>query len=166
MFLDLIIPIIAFFIGIIGLISLKRGPVFLPTKKNDVALMMRLLRVEGGDVAVDLGSGDGRMVIALAKAGAEAHGYEHNSFLVWWSRYKIKRAGLSGKAFIHRGNFWNADFSKFTIMTVFGIGYIMKPLKEKIHLEGKPGLRIVSYTFSFPDWEPKFKKAGIYIYEL
>ncbi len=166
MFTNLLFPIIALFAGIVVLISLGRGPIFLPTEKKDAAAMIEILGVKDGDVAADLGSGDGRLVIALALAGAVAHGFEHNPFLVWWSRYKIRKAGLSGRVFIHRTNFWNEDFSKFTILTVFGIGYIMKPLQEKIRKEGRSGLRVASYTFQFPDLEPKERKNGIYLYEL
>ncbi len=56
--------------------------------------------------------------------------------------------------------------SQFQAITVFGIKYIMKPLGEKIRKEGRPGLRVASYIFPFPDWEPKERKDGVYLYEL
>ena len=127
--------------------------------------MIALIKVHRGERAVDLGSGDGRIIIALAEAGAEAHGYEHNPFLVWWSRWKIRHAGLSKRAFIHRGNFWNEDFSKFTIITVFGIQYIMSRLEEKLDREVLSRTRVISYTFPLPNWTPISHERGIYLYE-
>ena len=82
------------------------GAPFEPTSDRKLKIMMKLAKVKKGEKAVDHGSGDGKIVIALAKAGAEAHGYEINPLLVLFSRYKIKKAGLKGKAFIHWKNFW------------------------------------------------------------
>jgi 16S rRNA A1518/A1519 N6-dimethyltransferase RsmA/KsgA/DIM1 with predicted DNA glycosylase/AP lyase activity len=163
---DFILPVAALLLGIVSLIQLKRGPVFVPANYEAVEAMIRLLDVKTGERAVDLGSGDGRIVMALARAGAEAHGYEHNIILVWWSRFKIKRAGLSGRAFIHWKNFWKADFSKFTIFTVFGIPYIMSPLQEKLSREAVSGSRAVSYTFKFPSIQATEKALGNYLYRF
>ena len=164
--IDFVLPVMALLFGIIILIQLKRGPVFVPANPEAVLSMVKLLDVVPGEKAVDLGSGDGRIVIALARAGAEAHGYEHNIILVWWSRFKIRRAGLSGKAFIHRSNFWKTDFSRFTIFTVFGIPYIMAPLQEKLSREAAPGARAVSYTFKFPSLKLAGKDNGNYLYRF
>lgn len=128
--------------------------------------MVKMLQINSGDRAVDLGSGDGRIVIALARAGAEAHGYEHNPILVWWSRYKIRRAGFSGRAFIHQANFWKLDFSHFTVVTVFGINYIMPPLEEKLVQEARVGSRFASYTFRLPTLKPSVHDGGVYFYRF
>lgn len=162
----MLFPILAFVLGVIGLVSLKRGAIFLPTDRVVVREMIELLKVKSGDCAVDLGSGDGRIVIALARSGAEAHGYEHNPFLVWWSRHKIRKAGLSERAFIHRANFWDHDFSQFTVVTVFGINYIMSALEQKLRKEGKSGARIASYIFALPTLKPLARKNGVYFYKI
>lgn len=141
------------------------GAVFLPTKKETVKKMITLARVKPGEKAVDLGAGDGRLVIALAKAGAEAHGFEINPILVLLARINILRAGLKGKAFIHCNNFWKENFSEFDIVTVFGIGQIMKQLETKLEQELKTKARVVSNGFSFPNWPLSQKEAGIYLYE-
>ena len=162
----MVFPILVLVLSVVGLVSLKRGAIFVPTNRTAVAEMIEPLNIKVGDRAVDLGSGDGRVVIALARAGAEAHGYEHNPLLVWWSRYKIRKAGLSGRAFIHQANFWNRDFSGFTVVTVFGINYIMRALEEKLQKEGGRGMRIASYTFGFPTLKPLARKNGIYLYKI
>ncbi|MSU45329.1 MAG: hypothetical protein EXS47_01740 [Candidatus Zambryskibacteria bacterium] len=162
-----LLPFLAVLIGVMGLVHLRRGALFVPSRREAVEKMVNLLDIKHGERAVDLGSGDGRIVIALARAGAEAHGYEHNLLLVWWSRLAIKRAGLGGRAFIHRTNFWKEDFSKFTVFTVFGINYIMKKLEEKLFREVSRGrTRVASYVFKFPKIAHSLSSKGVYLYNL
>lgn len=114
--------------------------------------------------AVDLGSGDGRVVIELAKAGFEAHGFESNIYLVWWSRYKIKKAGLQGRAFIHKKNYWKQNLGEFDVVVLFGVFYIMEKLQGKLFKELKPGTLVVSNFFEFPNWKEIRKDNKLYIY--
>jgi len=132
---------------------LFKGAIYLPTSKRTVKKMVELANIKPGEIAVDLGSGDGRLVIALAKAGAEAHGYEINPLLVFLARRNIRKARFKGKAFIHFKNFWKEDFSQFDIVTIFGIGYAMESLEQKLKKELKIGARVVSNTFPFPNWQ-------------
>jgi ribosomal protein L11 methylase PrmA len=142
------------------------GAIYLPTKKETIKKMIELAKIKPGDRAVDLGAGDGRLVIALAKAGAEAHGYEINPFLVFLAKLNIYRAGLKNKAFIHFKNFWEEDLSDFDIVVVFGISHIMKKLEAKIEKELKVGTRIISNSFSFPGWSASKKEDGVYLYKF
>ncbi|OGL72931.1 hypothetical protein A3E39_03440 [Candidatus Uhrbacteria bacterium RIFCSPHIGHO2_12_FULL_60_25] len=158
---------LALILGVDGylLYFLLRGAPYLPTKKDGVAKMVALARVGHGMKAADLGSGDGRIVIALAKTGAEAHGYEVNPFLVWWSRRKIRAAGVADRAFIHRKSFWSTSFESFDAVTVFGITHIMKRLEKKLRRELRPNARVVSNGFVFPIWTPVTDDGCIYLYE-
>jgi len=140
------------------------GAPFEPTSEKKIKKMIRLSKVKKGDKAVDLGSGDGRIVIALAKQGAEAHGYEINPFLVLISRYRIKKVGLKGKAFIHWKNFWNVDFKKYDVVMLFQFKTIMDKLEKKLKKELKPGSRVVSYYWKFPKWKNSNKIENIYLY--
>jgi protein-L-isoaspartate O-methyltransferase len=115
--------------------------------------------------AVDIGSGDGRIVIALAKLGLIAHGIEINPFLAWFSKIKIKAAGLQGKAFIHRASFWKSDFSQYDIIVLFGVFYIMKKLEQKLMAEMKPGAIVICNHFYFPTWQPIKQEGDVYIYQ-
>lgn len=162
----LIVPALALIIGIVGLVTLRRGAIFVPMRREVIGRVVKMLEINAGDRAVDLGSGDGRVVIALALAGAEAHGYEHNPVLVWWSRLQIRRAGLSGRAFIHQANFWSIDFSQYTIFTVFGISYIMEKLEEKLEREAVHSSRIVSYLFPLPNKKESVREKGVYLYKV
>jgi len=121
--------------------------------------------VKKGDKVVDLGSGDGRFVIAFAKKGAEAHGYEINPLLVLISKYKIKKAKLKDKAFIHWKSFWKVDLGKYNIIIMFQFKTIMKRLEEKLNKELKPKTKIISYYWKFPRMKMKRKLGKIYVYE-
>ena len=141
------------------------GAFYAPTRQETVKKMISLAGLRPGDKAVDLGSGDGRIVIALSEAGIEAHGYEINPFFVWLARKNIRKAGLIDKASIHWKNFWNEDLSEFDIVTVFGIGYMMKKLEIKLKRELKAGARIVSNYFTFNKWPYSKKEDNIYLYQ-
>jgi len=141
------------------------GAIYVPTKKDKVEKMIKLLNVKPGERAVDIGSGDGRLVIALAKAGAIATGFEINPFLVKIARRKIKKAGLEGKAFIYCKNFWKEDFSPYGAVSLYGMSHIMKGLEKKLKKELKKEARIVSNTFSFPNWSPAKKEDNIFLYK-
>lgn len=146
--------------------SIIRGAPFVPSDKKTVERMIKFAKIKKGEKVVDIGSGDGRLVIALAKAGAMAYGYEINPFLVLWSRYKIFRSGLSGKAFTFWKSFWRVDFSSFDVVTVYAISYIMLDLEKKLEKELKKGTRVVSHTFKFPNCKIKEMDAGVYLYKV
>lgn len=152
-------------VWIMFLLPTIRGAPFVPSRYETLKKMMALAKVKPGMKTADLGSGDGRIVIALAKAGAEAHGYEINPLLVWWSRRIIKKEKLSDQAFIHWVNFWRHNVSSFDVVTIFGINYIMKNLERKLKKELKPDARIVSNGFTFPTWPYSQKDGNVYLYE-
>lgn len=147
------------------LVIMLRGAPYMPSQGKTVRQMVAMAGVLPGERAIDLGSGDGRVVIALARAGAEAHGYEINPLLVWLGRREIRRAGLGDRAFIHWKDFWSVDFSAFDVVTVFGISHIMRVLGRKCRKELKGGARVVANSFPFPKW-PQAKRVGeVYLYE-
>ena len=164
-----LINTIFLFIFIIAVIAafpvLFKGAIYLPTRRKTVAKMIEFADIKSGDVAVDLGSGDGRLVIALARAGAEAHGYEINPLLVLISRYRISKSGLKNKAFIHLKNFWKEDLSQFNVVMIFGISFAMDPLKEKLGKELKSGAKIISNAFTFSGWKPIKKGDTALLYK-
>lgn len=161
--LSLIVILIVFILSF-G-VSFLRGAPFAPTPKQGVTKIIELAKIKKGSKAADLGSGDGRIVIALAKAGAEAHGYEINRTLVRLSRIKINMASVSDKAFIHCQNFWKVNFSDYDIIIIFGIPHIMKKLEEKLMKETSAPVTIVCNNFSFPNWKPSYKGGKFYVYE-
>lgn len=141
------------------------GAPFEPTSEKKLKKILKLANIKRGEKVVDLGSGDGRIVIRMAENGAEAHGYEINPLLVLYSRNKIKKAGLKGKAFVHWKSFWKVDFSKYDVVVMFQFKTVMKKLQDKLKKELKKGSRIVSYYWKFPDWKYSKRIEDIYLYE-
>ena len=141
------------------------GAPYYPTNNNGVRAILKLADVKKGEKAIDLGSGDGRLVIALAKEGAETHGIEINPVLVLISRIRIRKANLHGKAFIQWGSFWNVKFNEYDIITIFGIKGIMGKLEKRLKNEGKTEARILSHAFKFPTWKARKEINGNYLYK-
>jgi len=155
-------------IAIIILIYISQwifGAPYSPTLKRKLISLVKLAEAKPGDKIVDLGSGDGRIVITFALEGAEAHGFEINPLLVLWSRWKIIRAGLRGKAYIHWGNFLKADLSSYDIIILFQFKTYMKTIGDKIERELKPTGKVVSNVWQFPSWNHKRVCDKIYVYE-
>ncbi len=163
---QLVLLIIVFCVTVLlGYTTLKGAP-YAPLGYEKINNMLDLLDVKTGEKAADLGSGDGRIVIELARTGAKAYGYEINPFLVLITKYKIKKFGLEKNAFILMKNYWMENLSEYKIITVFGAPHIMKSLGEKLKKELKPGTRIASNYFKFPDWKHIKEKNKIYIYKI
>jgi hypothetical protein len=114
--------------------------------------MLMLSKLTPQDYLIDLGSGDGITVISAAKKGARALGVEFNPDMVALSQRKAKEAGVSDKATFVRGDLFEADLSKATVITLFLLPTINLKLRPSL-LELKPGTRIVSNTFDMGDWQ-------------
>lgn len=125
---------------------------------------MDLADPQPNDKMADLGSGDGRIVIKFAQKGIESHGYEINSGLALLAESKILDANLDEKAFIHISDFWEEDLSPYSIIVVYGMTSIMGQLEKKLKKELRPGSRVLSSIFHFPQWEPKVKKDNVSLY--
>jgi SAM-dependent methyltransferase len=130
--------------------------VWVPTPPEMVNKMMEIARVTPSDYVIDLGSGDGRNVIAAAKIGARALGVEYNPDMVALSEKLAKEAGVADKAQFVRGDMYEADISKASVMALFLLPVNMNKLAPKF-LNLAPGSRIVANTFGIDGWEPDFR---------
>lgn len=137
---------------------------FIPSHLFVANHLISLAKINHGEKTLDLGSGDGRVVIAFSRAGAEAHGYEINPFLVLKSRRTIRQQGLEEKAFIHWGNFFFHSLSPYDVITIFISPLTMRLLEKKLRRELKPGARIISFKFPFPSWSCAYQKNEFYLY--
>ena len=127
--------------------------VWVPTPPELVETMLNLAKVTASDVVMDLGSGDGRNIIAAAKRGARATGVEYNPNMVQLSRKNAAAAGVSDKATFIEGDMYEADISKASVMALFLLPSNMLQLRPKF-LDLRPGSRIVSNTFGIEGWTP------------
>jgi len=116
---------------------------------------------------VDLGSGDGRVVLEFARAGFESVGVEMNPFLVWWSRIKIKKSKIkSQKAKIIWENFWKINFQNYDIVYIFQLSSINLLITKKLQTELKPGSIIISFGFPFMDFDLIQKQGEFLVYKV
>ena len=127
--------------------------VWVPTPDALVEKMLDMAKVTPQDYVIDLGSGDGRTVIAAAKRGARALGVEYNPDMVELSKEEARKAGVQEKASFMKADLFKTDLSKATVITMFLLTDINLKLRPRL-LGLKPGTRIVSNTFKMGDWEP------------
>jgi SAM-dependent methyltransferase len=127
---------------------------FITTPGDVVERMLELAGTKSGDLVADLGSGDGRIVIAAArKYGARGLGIELDAKLVELSRENARKAGVSDRVAFVQGDVLEADFSKASVVTVYLLPNLISQLEPRF-LALKPGTRIVSHTFHMPSWRP------------
>jgi precorrin-6B methylase 2 len=126
--------------------------VWVPTPPELVEKMLDMARVTPQDVVIDLGSGDGRNVIAAARRGARAIGVEYNPDMVALSRKKAQEAGVADRATFIEGDMYEADISNATVLALFLLTTNLDKLAPKF-LALKPGTRIVNNTFRVTNWE-------------
>lgn len=125
--------------------------IWVPTPDALVEKMLDLAKVTAQDVVMDLGSGDGRTVIAAAKRGARAKGIEYDPNMVELSKQNALQAGVAERATFVKADLFETDFSEATVITMFLLPDINRRLRPKI-LDLKPGTRIVSNSFSMGEW--------------
>lgn len=141
-----------------------RGAIFFPTSSRNIKTIMRFADIKSGHRVVDLGSGDGRVIIAAAERGAVAIGYEINPVLVWQSRRAIARAGFQKSVSVEWKSFWKADLSLFDTVIVYGIPYVMSDLKKKMDRELKPNTKVISNIFNISEWKIISEENKVYLY--
>jgi SAM-dependent methyltransferase len=130
--------------------------IWVPTPNELVNKMLEIAAVTDKDYLIDLGSGDGRTVIAAAKLGARAVGIEYNPEMVVLSKKNAEEAGVSEKTKFLQADLFESDFSEATVITMFLLPEINLKLRPRL-LDLKPGTRIVSNTFTMGEWEPDFE---------
>lgn len=127
--------------------------IFLPTDRMMVAAMLDMAQVQPSDVVVDLGSGDGRLVIEAAKRGATGRGIEFNPDLVIEARRMAELEHVADRARFEEGDIFASDFSDATVVTMFLLPQLNLRLKPTLQAM-RPGTRVVSNSFDMRDWDP------------
>jgi SAM-dependent methyltransferase len=130
-------------------------PPFITTPAEVVERMLQIADTRADDLVVDLGSGDGRIVLAAArKYGARGLGIELDGKLVEKSREAARAAGLEQKVTFVEGDVLTADISKATVVTIYLLPDLMRQLQPRFIGELAPGTRIVSHSFTMAGWAP------------
>ncbi|MFW5944462.1 MAG: SAM-dependent methyltransferase [Bacteroidota bacterium] len=127
---------------------------YVPTPQSVVHKMLDVANVGPGDYLIDLGSGDGRIVIEAVRRGAVGHGVEIESELVRKAEAKAREAGVSEKIMFLKEDVFETDFSGATVLTLYMMDIINLRLRPLLLEKLEPGTRIVSHSFGMKDWKP------------
>ncbi|MCA3069391.1 MAG: class I SAM-dependent methyltransferase [Rhodocyclaceae bacterium] len=128
---------------------------YVPTRQLVVDEMLRLAAVDGNDFLIDLGSGDGRIVVTAARAfGIRGIGFDIDPQRIAEARVNARTAGVQKLVEFREENIFAADFSKATVVTMYLLTAVNLRLRPKLLAELKPGTRVVSHDFHMDDWEP------------
>jgi SAM-dependent methyltransferase len=128
---------------------------YVPTPPAVVDAMLKLAAVRDRDYVIDLGSGDGRILIAAAKRhGARGYGVEIDGDLVSAARAEAQRQGVGGRVEFREENLYITDFSRASVMTLYLYPKLLMDLRPRFIADLKPGSRIVSHDFDMDDWQP------------
>ena len=160
---------LAAFIGYFFLSGFIWGAGYYPTSKSEIDSVARLLELHEGSRFYDLGSGYGRMILAVSERfGVQSTGVEVDPIKCWWTRRSIKRKGLENKVKIIQSNFLNVKLANADAMFVFLTEEtnIMEKLHSKIQKECRPGTRVVSFEHRFKDWSPQKNEGRLFLYVL
>ena len=129
---------------------------FVPTPWPVVDAMLELANVGKGDFVIDLGSGDGRLVIRAAqKRGARGFGVEIDGELVDQARREARRQGVAGRAEFLAQNLFHTDMGRATVVTMYLSPRLMAQLRPRLFEQLKPGARVVSHDFDMEGWRPE-----------
>ncbi len=151
--------------ALIGLVCIAALPVaraqfsydvpYVPTPLVVVEEMLRLAEVTRDDFVIDLGSGDGRVVIAaVSKFGARGIGVDLDPERILESDYNASVAGVSDRVAFHRQDLFKFEISRASVITMYLLPSVNIKLRPRLLSELKPGTRIVSHDFDMEDWKP------------
>ena len=127
---------------------------YVPTPQDVVERMLQIARVTASDYLIDLGSGDGRIVVTAAKKhGARGFGVDLNPERIRESNDNARKAGVTDRVSFQQRDLFETDLSDATVITMYLLPRVNMELRPKL-LALKPGTRVVSHDFSMEDWKP------------
>lgn len=132
------------------------GAPYVPSPQSVVADMLQLAGVGPEDFVIDLGSGDGRIVLTAAKVyGARGFGVEIQAPLVERSNEAARREGLADRVRFVKQDLFNTDISRATVLTMYLLPDTVNMLADKLRRELRPGTRVISHDYPIAGWRPK-----------
>lgn len=126
---------------------------YVPTPDNVVERMLDLTDVKSSDYVIDLGSGDGRIVIAAAKRGASGHGIDLDPERVAEARENASREGVDDQIMFMEENIFDTDFSEASVITMYLLPSVNKKLRPELIDKLQPGTQVVSHSFDMGSWK-------------
>jgi SAM-dependent methyltransferase len=158
------------FLIVPGISKFGRIP-WMTTPRPIVKLAIEKLRVSRAPSQprpriIDLGSGDGRVVIAAALEGFDAVGIELNPVLFCFSYFNAFQAGVLRRVSFRMVDFWSVNLADFDAVSCFGVAPVMSRLGEKLAVEAKVGTSVICFRFPLKNKTPKWSKGELYLYEI
>ena len=155
------LTLFAILIALLLLVSIIDGAPYLPTRRNQVEQALALAELKKGDTIIDLGSGDGAVLIVAARQGIHAIGYEINPLL--WLISIIRTLRYSRLVSIKLVSFWDVKLPKTDAVFVFLLSKYMPRLDTKLKKELPKGTKVVSYAYKI---KPKHitQNNGLFLY--
>lgn len=129
-------------------------PPYIPTPDALVEAMLGMAALQPGDLLVDLGSGDGRIVITAAERGARGVGIEYDLALVEWSRILAREAGVEDRVAFRRADLFATDLTGADVVTLYLSHEFNQRLRPRLLEQLEPGSRVVSHGFHMGPWQP------------
>lgn len=145
------------------------GGAWSPTKRRVLAKMLRYAKLQPDELLIDLGAGDGRVLLAAAKGyGARAVGIEIDPVRYALCRARIRLSRLDRRVAVRKENFFRTDLAGADVVTFYLSQAAADKLAEKFERELRPGTRVVSYRRPLPGWEPALvdEEDQIYVYRV
>lgn len=136
---------------------------YIPTKMENIRKILKMAGVKKGKKFYELGSGDGRVVLAAAKLQAESIGIEQSWLRILYSRYQAWRRSLKKTKFLH-GNIFSKNYSDADIIYIFLLSKGVKKLEKKLRKELKKGSVVITQTYHFQTWKPFKKIDNFWLY--
>jgi 16S rRNA G966 N2-methylase RsmD len=127
---------------------------YVPTPKPVVEKMLDMAEVQQGDYVIDLGSGDGRIVIEAARAGADGHGIEIDPEKIREARSNAEKAGVSDQVRFLEQDLFETDVSRASVVTLYLLPSVNQQLRPQLLEQLEPGTKVVSHRFNMGDWRP------------
>jgi 2-polyprenyl-3-methyl-5-hydroxy-6-metoxy-1,4-benzoquinol methylase len=164
--LTVLLVVIVLLVGFL-ITPLVKGAWFVPVSHKVASTMIAAAGGMAGKQVMDIGSGDGRLVVAAAKVGARAYGIEINPVLFFLSKIRLRCTKYPGQAKIFFGNLWHQNFCQYDVIFIYGVPHMMQQLEKKLKKELKPDTLVISYIFKFPVWQAhKVHDGKIYVYSV
>ena len=145
-----------------GLVLFVGAP-YLPTLTPQVKAALKLANLKPGSTLLELGCGDGKVLIAAANQGMNAVGYELNPILVVIARLRTLKYRSNVR--VIWGDFWHKPWPEAEAVFVFLLPKYMKKLDTKLAQYAVKPVKLISFAFEVPDKKPAVKSSGLYMYE-
>jgi len=126
---------------------------YVPTPQPVVDRMLELALVDSSDYVIDLGSGDGRIVISAAKQGATGHGIDLDPQRIREARENARKANVDDRVIFMQDDIFVTDFSQASVITMYLLSSVNKKLRPRLLEELRPGTRVVSHSFDMDEWK-------------